>query len=222
MQKLKSFQNLVLLQNLYRLRHLGFEYIDHFDMNEKKDYKNAATLTEVISNIHSCHLCDLSKSRSQSMGGFGDPNATLFFLDYVVSEAQDSANSYFAGRSGETLKKMIENVLEIDHCSIYMTHAIKCKPLHSNKPSDSEYNSCKHYLFSQLDFVSPKVIVTLGEEAYSHLTGDTTTNFESVRGHVIDFKGFKLVPIYHPQYLLRNPALKKIALNDLNTIKSFL
>ncbi len=219
--KLKSFQNLVLLQNLYRLKHLGFEYVDHFDINEKKSYEKARTLEELVSNIRSCYLCDLSKSRSQSMYGFGNQNASLFLLDYVVSESQDSTNNYFAGKSGETLKKMIENVLELNHNSIYMTHAIKCKPLHTNRPSESEWNSCKHYLFSQLEFVKPKVIVTLGEDAYAHLTGDTN-NFENVRGHVIDFKGYKLIPIYHPQYLLRNPESKKITLNDLNTIKSCL
>lgn len=219
--ELKSFQNLVLLQNLYRLQHLGFEYIDHFDINEKRSYEKARTLEELVSNIHSCYLCDLSKSRRQSMSGFGNWNASLFILDYVVSEAQDSANNYFAGRSGETLKKMVENVLEIDLNSIYMTHAIKCKPLQTNQPSESEWNSCKHYLFSQLDFVKPKVIVTLGESAYAHLTGDTH-NFENVRGHMIDFKGYKLIPIYHPQYLLRNPESKKITLNDLKTIKSCL
>ncbi|WP_193114562.1 uracil-DNA glycosylase [Sulfurimonas marina] len=218
---LKSFQNLVLLQNLYRLKHIGFEYIDHFEVNEKKNYEKARTLEELVSNIRSCYLCDLSKSRTQSMSGFGNQNASLFILDYAVSQVQDTENNYFAGRSGETLKKMIENVLELSTDSIYMTHAIKCKPLQSNKPSESEWSSCKHYLFSQLEFVSPKIIVTLGEDAYIHLTGDTN-NFESVRGHVIDFKGYKLIPIYHPQYLLRNPESKKITLNDLKTIKSCL
>ncbi|MFT7860075.1 MAG: uracil-DNA glycosylase [Sulfurimonas sp.] len=221
MVKLRSFQNLVLLQNLYRLKHLGFEYIDHFEMNEKKNYETPLNLEELVSNIHSCYLCDLSKSRRQSMSGHGDQQASLFIVDYVVSEAQDSTNNYFAGRSGETLQKMIENVLALDTNSVYMTHAIKCKPLQSNKPSESEYNSCKHYLFSQLEFVKPKVIVTLGEDAYSHLTGDKN-NFENVRGHVIDFQRYKLVPIYHPQYLLRNPESKKITLKDLKTIKSCL
>jgi DNA polymerase len=116
---------------------------------------------------------------------------------------------------------MVENVLGIDTQDAYLTHAIKCKPLHANKPSPSEWNSCKNYLFSQIEFVSPKVIVALGAEAYSHLTGDDE-NFENVRGHVIDYKNYKLVPIYHPQYLLRNPELKKITLSDLKTIKSCL
>ena len=221
MVSLKSYQNLVLLQNLYRLKATGFEYIDHFDINTRENGENSINLRELSQNITSCHLCDLSKSRSQSMSGFGSENAELFIVDYIVSQAQDSTNSYYNARSGETLKKMIENVVKIDVKDAYLTHAIKCKPLQSNKPSPSEWNSCKNYLFSQIEFIKPKVIVTLGPEAYSHLTGDNE-NFENVRGHVIDYKNYKLIPIYHPQYLLRNPELKKITMNDLKTIKSCL
>jgi len=218
---LKSYQNLILLQNLYRLKATGFEYIEHFDLNMLENSETSSTLSQLSKNITTCHLCDLSKSRTQSMSGFGSENADLFIVDYIVSQAQDSTNSYYTGRSGETLKKMIENVIEINVEEAYLTHAIKCKPLQSNKPSSSEWNSCKNYLFSQIEFIKPKVIVTLGPQAYSHLTGDNE-NFENVRGHVIDYKNYKLIPIYHPQYLFRNPELKKMTLNDLKTIKSCL
>ena len=78
---MKSYQNLVLLQNLYRLRAMGFEYIDHFNINEKTSYEKPNSINELVSNISSCHLCDLSKSRTQSMSGFGDPNASLMIID---------------------------------------------------------------------------------------------------------------------------------------------
>ncbi len=201
---------------------MGFQYIDHFNINEKREYREANSFDELSKNIANCHLCDLSKSRKQSMCGFGNTNAKLVIIDYLVSQTQDSTNSYYAGRSGEILKNMIENVLHLSCDDVYITHAIKCKPLQSNKPSESEWSSCKGYLFSQLEFLRPKVIVTLGAEAYAHLAGDKIENFENIRGHLIDFKDSKLVPIYHPQYLLRNPELKKITLNDLHTIKSCL
>jgi len=155
------------------------------------------------------------------MSGYGNQNADLMIIDYDISQTQDATNSYYSGRSGETLKKMIENVLHLNVEDVYLTHAIKCKPLKSNKPSPSEWNSCKAYLFSQIEFIQPKVVVTLGNEAYNCVTEDND-NFDNVRGHVIDFKKYKLVPIYHPQYLLRNPELKKITMNDLKTIKSCL
>jgi len=218
---LKSYQNLVLLQNLYRLKAIGFEYSDPFSVNEKSNYEKPKSLNELSQNISTCHLCDLSKSRTQSMSGYGNPNADLMIIDYDISQTQDSSNTYYSGRSGETLRNMIENVLNLNVNDVYLTHAIKCKTLKSNRPSPSEWNSCKSYLFSQIEFIKPKVVVTLGNEAYNKLTEDED-NFENVRGHVIDFKNYKLVPIYHPQYLLRNPELKKITLNDLKTIKSCL
>jgi DNA polymerase len=153
------------------------------------------------------------------MSGFGNPNADVMIIDYTVSMSEDSTSSYYCGRSGELLKNMIENVLELKVEDVYFTHAVKCKPLNSNMPSSSEWDSCKDYLFSQIEFIKPKVVVTLGKDAYAKVTSEDD-NFATVRGHVIDFKSYKLVPIYHPNHLLRNPDDKKIAFSDLKTIKS--
>jgi DNA polymerase len=155
------------------------------------------------------------------MYGYGNPNADLMIIDYSVSMSEDSQNGYYMGKSGDVLKKMVENVLELQINDVYFTHQIKCKPLNSNTPSVSEWESCKTYLFAQIELIKPKVIVTLGENAYQNMTGESE-NFESVRGHVIDFKNYKLIPIYHPQYSLRNPDSKKITMGDLKTIKSCL
>ena len=200
---------------------MGFEYIDPFSVNVKSGFETPNTIEALSKNIETCHLCDLSKSRTQSMSGYGNKNADLMIIDYHVSQTQDSENNLYAGRSGDTLKNMIEKVLELSLEDVYLTHAVKCKPLKSNKPSPSEWDSCKSYLFSQIDFIKPKIIVTLGSEAYSHITQDED-NFENVRGHVIDFKNYKLIPIYHPLYLFRNPEFKKTTMNDLKTIKSCL
>ena len=218
---LKSFQNLLLLQNLYKLQALGFEYIDHFSVNKKNSFIKPNSIEELKTTINTCHLCDLSKSRSQSMSGYGNTNTDIMIIDYSVSLNDDNTNSYYSGRSGEILKNMIVNVLGLHVEDIYFTHAIKCKPLNSNKPSSSEWDSCKNYLFSQMEFVKPKVVITLGEEAYKKVTSEEE-NFNSVRGHVIDFKDYKLIPFFHPNHLLQNPDDKKIAFNDLKTIKSLL
>lgn len=218
---MKSYQNLVLLQNLYRLKAIGYEYIDPFSVNEESSFEVPASLEALQENVQRCHLCDLSKSRQQSLSGFGSKSADLMIVDYMVSQGQDASNNYYAGRSGETLKNMIEKVLGVGINDVYATHIVKCKPLSVNEPSPSECNSCKPYLQAEIEFVQAKVIVTLGENAYAELTGDKD-NFENVRGHVIDFKSYKLVPIYHPHYLLRNPDLKRVTMNDLKTIKSCL
>lgn len=218
---LKSFQNLLLLQNLYRLKAVGFEYSDPFLVNQISSNEKPSNLQTLSKEIVSCHLCDLSKSRTQSMGGFGNPNADIMFIDYAVSLSDDNANSYYSGRSGEILTNMIENVLGVKTEDAYFTHAIKCKPLGSNMPSASEWDSCKGYLFTQIEFIKPKVVVTLGRDAYAKVTSEED-NFQSVRGHVIDCKTYKLVPIHHPNHLLRNPDDKKVAMRDLLTIKSCL
>ena len=210
-----------MLQNLYRLKSIGFKYSDSFFINQKNSNEKPNTIYELADNISTCHLCDLSKSRTQSMSGYGDINADLFIIDYSVSLSEDSSNGYYCGRSGEMLRDMIENVLDLKPENVYFTHAVKCKPLSSNIPSNSEWDSCKNYLFSQIEFVKPKVVVTLGKDAYAKVTSENE-NFQTVRGHVIDFKDYKLIPIYHPNHLLRNPDDKKTTFNDLKTIKSYL
>jgi len=216
-----SFQNLLLLQNLYRLKTIGFEYLDTFSINETKSNIVASNINELNKYISSCHLCDLSKSRTQSMFGIGNENANLMIIDFSVSVSEDSQNKYFTAKSGEIITKICHNILDIKLQDIYFTHSVKCKPLNSNLPSPSEAKSCKAYLLNQIELVKPKVIITLGKEAYENLTGETD-NFENTRGLVYNFQNYKLVPIYHPSYLLRNPELKKTTLNDLKTVKELL
>ena len=200
---------------------MGFSYIDHFSCNNQKSTIEPNNLYELQTTLQNCHLCDLSKSRSQTMSGFGQEKADLMILDYTVSTIQDSTNDYYPGRSGEILKNMIEKVIGISLEQTYYTHAIKCKPLHSKKPSLSEWNSCKNHLYMQIRFIQPKVIMVLGEETYKILMDDES-NFENVRGHSISFQNTTLVPLYHPLHLLRNPHLKKTTLSDLQVVKRYL
>ncbi|MCJ7765683.1 MAG: uracil-DNA glycosylase, partial [Thiovulaceae bacterium] len=172
---LKSYQNLVVLQNLYRLKALGFTYSDPFVTNVSTASQQLPDdLTQLNAIIDECHLCDLSKSRRQSMSGMGSPDADLLIIDAYVSVSEDTSNSYYVGRSGESLVKMIENVIGIKKECVYITHAVKCKPLGSNIPSQSEYTSCKPYLYKQIEAIKPKVVMTLGPDAYRLLSGDDT------------------------------------------------
>ena len=211
-----------MLQNLYRLKALGFSYSDPFVTNiSTASQQLPDDLAQLQTIIGECHLCDLSKSRRQSMGGTGNPNADLLIVDAYVSVSEDAANSYYAGRSGESLVKMIENVIGLRKEDVYITHAVKCKPLGTNIPSQSEFTSCKPYLYKQIAAIRPKVVMTLGPDAYRLLSGDDTP-FEQIRGHKINFGDYTIVPIYHPQFLLRNPSLKSETLRDLKIIKSCL
>ncbi len=171
--------------------------------------------------IATCHLCDLSKSRTQSMVGYGNMNANVMFIDSVVSPMQDKEHDYYVGNSAQLLKKMVENVLKLSIDDVYLTHAVKCVPITISKISLSQYNSCRSYLLKQIELIKPRVIVALGEDSYNALC-QNEQKFNDVRGHILEFNKCKLIPIYHPNFLLRNPSLKKATFNDLKLIKSLL
>ncbi len=155
------------------------------------------------------------------MTGFGNPNADIMFIDGSPSMVEDESGESFSGRSGASLKKMIENVLNLNINDVYLTHVLKCRPSHQHNILESELSSCKPYLFKQIELINPKVIVTLGELAYKSLIKDEAA-FENVRGEKIPYEQKTLVPIYHPSHLLRNPSLKKCTMTDLINIKGLL
>jgi DNA polymerase len=220
---MNSYQNLALLENLYRLKALGFSYVDPINPNSIKAQPLSLpnSYDPLIQTIQGCHLCDLSKSRSQSMTGYGSKNPKIVFIDAFVSSAEDESNNYYVGRSGGMLRDMIEKVLQLGLHDVHITHAVKCKPFGFQHPSESECSSCYPLLQKQLDILNPQIIVTLGADAYRLLTHDES-NFESVRGHIIPFGKSSIIPIFHPTYLVRNPSFKKEAMRDLTTIKETL
>ena len=220
MKPVDSFQNLALLENLYRLKSLGYTYVDPITPNLQSASNTLPdTLAAVRESISQCYLCDLSKSRRQSMGGYGNPNAQLMFVDAYVSAAEDENGEYYVGRSGVMLRDMIEKVLYLSVDVVYFSHAVKCKPFGFQNPSPSECTSCRPFLSKQIELVKPRLIVPLGADAYQILSGENS-DFERVRGEIIPFGDAFLIPIHHPLFLIRNPSLKKEAMRDLQTIKS--
>lgn len=220
MLNVDSYQNLALLENLYRLRALGYTYVDPITPNRQTlSQALPDSLTTLEESIKQCYLCDLSKSRRQSMSGYGNPHAQVMFVDAYVSAAEDESNSYYAGRSGAMLRDMIEKVLMLTIDDVYFTHAVKCKPFGFQNPSQSECGSCAPFLTKQFDLIKPRIIVPLGPEAY-RLVMHEEDDFERVRGEIIPMGESLLIPIYHPLFLLRNPSLKKEAMRDLQTIKA--
>jgi uracil-DNA glycosylase len=190
-----SFQNLALLENLYRLKTLGFTYVDPITLNRQSPSSTLPDSLAVLGDqMEQCYLCDLSKSRRQCMRGYGNPRAPLVFIDAFVSAAEDESGEYYVGRSGMMLRDMIEKVLAMRVEEVYLTHALKCKPFGFQTPSSSEYRSCAPYLAKQLELIKPRIIVTLGAEAYHSLTGDNG-DFERVRGEIIPFGEAQIIPI---------------------------
>ncbi len=213
-----------MLKSLYRYKALGFTYMDPVSANQEvheQDIHLPSDLNALHSQMSSCHLCDLSKVRQRVLTGSGNPQAKIMFVDGSPSMIEDESADSFSGRSGSSLKKMIENVLGLSINDIYLTHALKCRPSHQHKILDSELSSCKPYLLKQIELVDPKIIVCLGELAYTSLIKDAGS-FENARGEKVPYDDRILVPIYHPAHLLRNPSLKKCTMDDLIKIKAHL
>jgi len=216
---MRNLHNALLLKQLYILKSIGYEYSDitPSDMQESQ-LRLPDSLDELRAIAMNCHLCELSKSRHNVVFGEGNESAKLMFVGEGPGATEDSTGRPFVGRAGELLTKMIENVLYIPRSQVYIANIVKCRPPGNRVPTVEEALSCKPYLMKQIEIISPKLIVTLGATAYRYLTGDETP-ISRVRGSVIDMNQYKLIPTFHPSYLLRNPSAKKEAYRDMLLIK---
>ena len=180
--------------------------------------ENLVKLKEIVLN---CSLCNLAKTKTNTVFGEGNPNAEIMFIGEAPGREEDLQGRPFVGRSGEMLTKMIENVLFLKRDEVYISNIVKCRPPQNRDPQIEEIESCKGYLLKQIEIIKPKIIVTLGRIAFQSLLNDTTP-ITKARGKIYNFKGIKVIPTFHPSYLLRNPSKKKEALRDLQFIKEFL
>jgi DNA polymerase len=220
---MKNLYNSLLLKQLYQLKELGYNYTDakEFSYQDKNALKLPNSLNELKKQALNCHLCSLSKSRNNVVFGEGDSTAKVLFIGYLPLEIEDETGKPFLGRGGEMLTSMIEKVLKISRDKVYITNLLKCHPLSNQKVLETEIHTCKAYLFKEIELIKPKIIVTLGEEAYHYLSNDFI-ELKKIRGSVIEKENYLIVPTYHPNFLLKNPSLKKEVFEDLQTIKHLL
>ncbi len=216
----KAVKNKILYQ-LNFLRSIGYNYhetikLSNHEVNSSILPNDIKDLKDVVEN---CYLCELSKSRKNVLFGEGNINASLMLICDEPTSSEDELKSFFVGKTGETLTKMLKNVLHIEKDDIYITNLVKCKSINGMK--HSHFNSCSTYLFKQIELIKPELIVTFGEKAYQYLCNDNSS-LSQVRGQIMSFKEFKLLPTFGINYLLRNPSLKKEAYYDMLKIKAIL
>lgn len=168
-----------------------------------------------------CHLCELSKSRNSVVFGEGNEESQILFIGEGPGATEDDTGRPFVGLAGDLLTNMIEKVLLIERSEVYIANIVKCRPPKNRLPTPTEAHTCMPYLLKQIDHIKPKIIVTLGHTAYHYLTGDES-KITQVRGAVQNRENYKIVPTYHPSYLLRNPSAKKEAFVDMKLIKSLM
>lgn len=220
---MSQIEKIQLLKLLYQYRAIGYEYFEeHRPLLQTEPTSLAHSIEELKKDVLSCHLCGLAKSRKNILFGHGNPHAKVMFIGDNPGVNEDEMGTLFAGRSGEILGNIIEKVLLLSKDEVYITTILKCRPPENRVPNPEEVACCKPYLMQQITMIKPEIIVTLGPSAFHHLTGEYDTKIESIRGAVLHFGEAKLIPTFHPSFLLRNPSAKKEVYADMLKVRSML
>jgi uracil-DNA glycosylase len=180
------------------------------------------TLADIKADIgDDCRRCKLHKlGRKQVVFGVGNPDADLMFVGEAPGADEDEQGIPFVGRAGQLLTKIIE-AIGLTRDDVYIANVIKCRPPQNRNPEQDEVDTCEPFLFRQIDTIKPKVIVALGTFAARALLR-TLEPISRLRGRVYDYRGAKLIPTFHPAYLLRNPASKRDVWEDMKVARGLL
>jgi DNA polymerase len=168
-----------------------------------------------------CSRCKLhTLGRRQVVFGVGNPDADLMFVGEAPGADEDIQGIPFVGRAGQLLTKMIE-AINLTRDQVYIANVIKCRPPGNRNPEPDEIAQCEPFLFRQIEAVKPKVIVALGSFAAKTLLR-SEESISRLRGRIYDFHGAKLIPTFHPSFLLRSPDRKRDAWEDLKKARALL
>ncbi|HEY8712658.1 MAG TPA: uracil-DNA glycosylase [Thermoanaerobaculia bacterium] len=163
-----------------------------------------------------CTKCRLAKTRTQVVWGTGNPNAGLMFIGEAPGRDEDLKGEPFVGRAGQLLTDIIK-AMKLSREDVYIANVIKCRPPENRNPEPDELEMCRPYIRTQIDLIKPRVIVTLGKFALQSLTGKASA-VSAARGQWTDYEGIRVMPTYHPAYLLRTPSAKKDVWNDMKKV----
>jgi DNA polymerase len=181
----------------------------------------AEALAAVRADIGDCTRCKLhGQGRRQIVFGVGNPDADLMFVGEAPGADEDIQGIPFVGRAGQLLTKIIE-AIDLKREDVYIANVIKCRPPGNRNPEPDEVETCEPFLFQQIDIIKPKVIVALGKFGAQTLLR-TLDPISRLRGRVYNFRGAKLVPTFHPAYVLRNPSSKREVWEDMKLVRTLL
>jgi DNA polymerase len=162
-----------------------------------------ATFEALRETALACTACGLCETRTQVVFGVGDPAADLLFVGEGPGEQEDLQGEPFVGRAGQLLTRLIEGI-GLTRGDVYIANVVKCRPPGNRDPQPAEIAACRPYLDRQLEFIDPRVVVTLGNFA-TKLLLETKEGITKLRGREFPFRdGAVLVPALHPSAVLRN------------------
>jgi DNA polymerase len=183
---------------------------------ENPDTAVAETMEDIREDLGNCKRCGLSAGRSHIVFGEGDVNARLVFVGEGPGYEEDKRGLPFVGAAGQLLSKIIE-AMHLTRNEVYICNIIKCRPPGNRNPQPREIEACKPFLERQLRVIRPEFICALGTFAAQTLLR-TETPISKLRGEFFDFMGIKVLPTYHPAYLLRNPDKKRAVWEDMKKL----
>lgn len=183
--------------------------------------EKTADLPALREFIGECTRCKLHSSRTNLVFGTGNPHAELMFVGEAPGADEDLRGEPFVGRAGQLLTDIIERGIGMTRAEVYICNVIKCRPPDNRNPESDEVAACEPFLFRQIDLVRPRAIVGLGTFAVQALL-KVKTPISKLRGNWQEVRGIKLMPTFHPAYLLRNPADKRLVWADIQEVMKLL
>ncbi|MDR2869533.1 MAG: uracil-DNA glycosylase [Deferribacteraceae bacterium] len=183
---------------------------------------NAAALVspdswEAISaDLSGCTRCRLAEKRQNIVFGEGDRQAELMFIGEGPGAEEDDTGRPFVGKAGQLLTKMIA-AMGYKREEVFIGNIVKCRPPDNRQPFKDETAACISFIQRQIALVNPKAIVTLGSTATQALL-NTSRSISQLRGRWQKYKEIKVMPTFHPAYLLRNEGAKRDVWNDLQLV----
>ena len=174
------------------------------------------TLAAVREHLGDCQRCGLADKRTNIVFGVGAPDASVMFVGEAPGAEEDRTGKPFVGRAGELLDKMID-AMGWTRETVYIANVLKCRPPNNRDPKPDEVEACQPFLARQIEAIGPRIIVTLGKPA-AHLLLRSRAPISALRGSFHEYRGIKLMPTFHPAYLLREPARKRQTWDDLKQV----
>jgi DNA polymerase len=176
-----------------------------------------SSLEELRDDIGDCRRCKLHSGRTHVVFGIGNPNAKLMFIGEGPGRDEDLKGEPFVGRAGQLLTDIITKGMGLTRDDVYIANVVKCRPPQNRNPEPDEVASCEPFLKKQIELIRPKIIVALGKFAVQALL-QSKVPITRLRGNWHTYMGIKLMPTFHPAYLLRNPADKKLVWEDIKKV----
>ena len=182
--------------------------------DERRSRIATLTLDALVDDIAGCTACALCKTRRMTVPGVGDPRAQWMFVGEAPGADEDSQGEPFVGAAGQLLDNMLVALGLARTENVYIANVLKCRPPNNRTPEPAEALACAPYLDRQIELIAPRLIVALGRSAAGRLL-NTDAPVSSLRNRVHRYRGTPLIVTYHPAYLLRTPADKAKAWEDL-------